>query len=362
MIANKKIGGKFILIKTGLADFRASTVKQPQAIWASAILTVVVFLILFSASVFGKSITVDIDGEKSSFFVFSKTVEDALHDSSITLSSEDEISSELTDELYNGQVLYINKAFPLTLTVNGDSRVLYSTEKTVSEFLSDNGIELSEYDILSVDKNTQASQNMNIVLSKADITYETVSEAIPFETRSVPNYSEQVGKTTLKSEGSEGLKETCYMVVMRNGELVSKQTVEEKIIKEPVDRVTEYGTIVPASVSRSGNVRAKNVITMTATAYDLSYESCGKSPGQKGYGITASGMKAQRGVVAVDPRVIPLGTKLYIESADGRYVYGNAVAADTGGAIKGNKIDLFMDTRAECLQFGRRTVNVYILE
>ena len=73
-------------------------------------------------------------------------------------------------------------------------------------------------------------------------------------------------------------------------------------------------------------------------------------------------MRAQRGVVAVDPRVIPLGTRLYIETADGSYIYGNAVAGDTGGAIKGNKIDLFMNSYSECMQFGRRTVNVYILD
>ena len=350
------------MIKTGLADFRANTVKQPQVIWASAILTVVVFLILFSASVFGKNITVDIDGEKSDFFVFSQTVEDALHDSSIKLNVKDVISSELGEKIYNGQVLYINRAFPVTLTVNGDERTLYSTKTTVSEFLSDNGIVLSEHDLLSVDKNAEMTHNMNIVLSKADITYETVAEAIPFKTVSVPNYSEQIGKTTVKSEGIEGLKEISYMVVKRDGEIISKEAVDEKIVKEPVNRVTEYGTVVPASVSRSGNVRAKSVLTMTATAYDLSYESCGKRPGQRGYGITASGMQARRGVVAVDPRIIPLGTKLYIESADGSFVYGNAVAGDTGGAIKGNKIDLFMDTRSECLQFGRRTVKVYILE
>jgi len=350
------------LIKTGLADFRANTLKQPQVIWASAILTVVVFLILFSASVFGKNITVDIDGKKSEFFVFSQTVEDALHDSSIKLDAKDVISSELSDSVYNGQVLYINRAFPVKLTINGDDTTFYSTGTTVSEFLSSNGIVLSEHDMLSVSENEKMSSNMNIVLTKADITYETVSEIIPRDTVSVPNHSEQIGKTTVKSEGSDGLKETSYMIVKRDGEVVSKEAVSEKILKEPVSRVTEYGTILPASLSRSGNVRATKVLTMTATAYDLSYESCGKRPGQRGYGITASGMYAQRGVVAVDPRVIPLGTKLYIETADGSFVYGNAVAGDTGGAIKGNKIDLFMDTRAECMQFGRRTVKVYILE
>lgn len=351
------------MIKTGLADFRANSASKTQIVWASAILTVVVFLILLSASVFGKNITVDIGGEQTNLFVFSDTVKDLLHDSSITLSEKDELSSELDEKVYDGQVLYIKKAFPVSLTVNGENRTIYSTKKTVASFLEENGIALSEYDILSVEKNALLTDNREITLKKADISYETVSEAIPFETRSVPNYSQQAGKTVVKSEGSEGLKEISYMVVMRDGELVSKEAVSEKVVKEPVARVTEYGTLTAASVSRSGeSIRYKNVLTMTATAYDLSYESTGKRPGQKGYGITASGLKAKRGVVAVDTSVIPLGTRLYIESADGRYVYGNAVAADRGSAIRGNKIDLFMDTRAECLQFGRRTVKVYILE
>ena len=132
-------------------------------------------------------------------------------------------------------------------------------------------------------------------------------------------------------------------------------------MKAPVNRVTEYGTILPASLSRSGSVRATNVLTMTATAYDLSYQSCGKRPGDRGYGITASGMRAQRGVVAVDPRVIPLGSKLYIETSDGSFVYGFATAEDTGGAIKGNKVDLFFPSNADCMNFGRRSVKVYVL-
>ena len=78
--------------------------------------------------------------------------------------------------------------------------------------------------------------------------------------------------------------------------------------------------------------------------------------------IAASGRAPAYGVVAVDPKVIPLGTKLYIEAVDGSWVYGYAVAGDTGGAIKGNKIDLFFNTHAECTRFGRRQAKVYVLQ
>ena len=90
---------------------------------------------------------------------------------------------------------------------------------------------------------------------------------------------------------------------------------------------------------------------MEATAYTDDVESQGKWVGQ-----TASGMKPQVGVVAVDPKVIPLGTKLYVEG------YGEAIAGDTGGAIKGNRIDLFMPTRSEASRFGRRVVRVRVVE
>ena len=95
---------------------------------------------------------------------------------------------------------------------------------------------------------------------------------------------------------------------------------------------------------------------MVATAYTAGPESTGKSPGMPGYGITYSGMRVRPGVVAVDPRVIPLGTYLYVEG------YGYSIAADTGGsAISGNRIDLYMERLADAYNWGRRTVKVYVL-
>ncbi|MDR1705832.1 MAG: G5 domain-containing protein [Clostridiales bacterium] len=96
-------------------------------------------------------------------------------------------------------------------------------------------------------------------------------------------------------------------------------------------------------------------INMSATAYTADYASTGKRPGDKYFGITASGLKAQVGVVAVDPSVIPLWTKLYIEG------YGFAVAGDTGSSVKGNIIDLYFDSSSEVREFGRRKRMVYIL-
>ena len=181
-----------------------------------------------------------------------------------------------------------------------------------------------------------------------------------------------------------GIRRITYEITTENGEEVSRKEVSSVVEKEPVNKIVETGTYVEskqstsskksastsssssASQSSSGGSSSKGfsyskVITCVATAYDLSYESCGKRPGDPNYGITASGMKAQYGVIAVDPRVIPLGTRLYVDGVDGSWTYGYCVAGDTGGGIGGNRIDLFYNSRAEALQFGRRQANVYIL-
>ena len=151
------------------------------------------------------------------------------------------------------------------------------------------------------------------------------------------------------------------MKVYENGKLIDEKTVDEIIVKEAVPEIVERGTKNVLTASR-GTFRYKQVMIMEATAYDLSYESTGKMPGDKWYGITASGTQARVGAVAVDPNVIPLGTKLYVESLDGTPDYGFCTAEDTGSAIKGYRIDLFFNTAEEVKNFGRRKVKVYILD
>ena len=378
----KKLGGSIILSKNFIAHIRAN-VSRLNLTTSVGILTLALFTILFSASVFGKSVTVNVDGDEKKMFIFGRTVSDALSHAGISVSENDELSNSLDEVLYNGQRVYVEKAFPISLSVNGVLQDVYTTGKSVSSFLAEKEIILSEHDVVTPSLNTHISENENIVLQKAEVSIVKENESIPFETKTVKNSALASGKTNVKTEGSNGLREVSYTVVRRNGELISKTICGTEIVKQPVDKVLESGTMVaqnttekksnatvskPAAVqatvaSRSGEQkRGKRVITMKATAYDLSFESSGVRPGQPGYGVTASGMKARYGVVAVDPKVIPLGTKLYIESVDGKFVYGDAVAGDTGGAIKGNRIDLFMNTRQECMNFGVRQVNVYILD
>jgi len=136
----------------------------------------------------------------------------------------------------------------------------------------------------------------------------------------------------------------------------AQKAAEQQKEQEAAQRVkASYTNDAPVSGVIDG-LDYTNVLVMSATAYTADYESTGKNPGDPGFGITYSGMKAQVGVVAVDPSVIPLGTKLYIEG------YGEAVAGDTGGAIQGNKIDLYFNSEWECTVFGRQQLKVYVLK
>jgi 3D (Asp-Asp-Asp) domain-containing protein len=168
------------------------------------------------------------------------------------------------------------------------------------------------------------------------------------------------------------LKEICQRMYNQGysdndegGKEIPIEEVSREILSEPVNRVIAVGTSDIASpvaklASRSGSVFDKSqarVITCVATAYDGSYETLGYSNPR-----TCLGKVPTVGTVAVDPKVIPLGTRMYIESVDGSYVYGECFAGDTGGAIKGNRVDLFMASRSQALAFGRKQVKVYILD
>jgi len=158
----------------------------------------------------------------------------------------------------------------------------------------------------------------------------------------------------LKAEGKPGESLVTWRVYYRNGKEVRRIKVREEVLEPPQPRIYEIGVhghiASRGAVGRSGAFRTAKVLEMHASAYTPH-----RSGGGTGTGRTATGLPAGYGLVAVDPRVIPLGTVLYIEG------YGMAIAADTGRAIRGRKIDLCYATRQQAIQFGRRTVRVHLL-
>lgn len=314
-----------------------------------------------------KTVTITIDGQSPKVITtMDKTVGLILAHNNIAVGELDVVSPPLASSLKNNQSITIARAFPINVTIGNERVVVETTSKTVAQVLKDNKIVLGELDIITPSLDSVVNKETKINITKVSEDMVTIREEIPFKTISAPNGSLTRGTTKVKTEGKVGEKELYYKVVCHNGEEVSREFTGEKIVTEPVNEVKEYGTSYYNPTTSRGDLNRSNfsyssVITCTATAYDLSFASCGKNPGDRGYGITASGMKAQRGVIAVDPRVIPLGTRLYIQSTDSYPDYGYAIAGDTGGAIKGYRVDLFMNSHSEAIRFGRRQVKVYIL-
>ncbi len=226
-------------------------------------------------------------------------------------------------------------------------------EKALGEYLSANAVILSSTNLSVVDKVEKT------VVSKA-VAYKDVTETeeVNFETIKKLNPSLEAGTTQVVQEGEYGEKSVTYKVKYQKGKEISREVISETITKEPIDKIVEYGNKNASANApvNTGKLDYKYVLTCNATAYDLSAEENGGYAGQ-----TATGVPLDKGVIAVDPKVIPLGSRVYIEALDGSWSYGYAVAADTGGAIKGNRVDLCYRTRYECIQFGRRPCRVYVL-
>lgn len=178
------------------------------------------------------------------------------------------------------------------------------------------------------------------------------------------------GTERVVQEGSDGVSTSVYEVVWSNGKQVSRQFVEE-LENTAVDEIVEYGTAAKTvtsadtltSVNQNADGSGTLVFASGATLNFSSAKSMTATAYTAGHGgadnYTATGTAVRVGTVAVDKNVIPLGTRMFIVTSDG-IVYGMAVAEDTG--VRGNKVDLYYDTYQQCINFGRRSCTVYILE
>ena len=263
-----------------------------------------------------------------------------------SLSKPDYQGSQ-SDRLYQ-----VNRAKTVIIVDADKTWTSCTLERTVRDLVNKerDKFSLRELDRVQPSLDSLIKDKMEIKVSRVMFKDETRAEKIAPDFKLVNDPNLIRGKMITEKAGKPGVKETTYRKFFINGKLSQTQKLKEKVITKPEPGVKKVGSRV-VTISRSG-YRGKRVLEMVATAYDAGPLSTGKSAD----GVTATGVKAKYGIVAVDPRVIPLGTRLFVEG------YGYAVAADTGGAIKGLRIDLFYESRKEALKFGRRKVKVYIIE
>ena len=306
-----------------------------------------------------------VDGEKLYDYVSpNTTVSDLLERTGVELNEYDVVSPELGSYLSSAQKVVIQRVKRVSVKIGEETKEYFTSKNTVGEFLEERGIDLNYHDIINIPADTELEIDNELEIIRVMRRIVKVETEIPFETKTISDTSMSISDSKIVTPGVNGIDCETYEVLMHNGVEIERELISKERTKEPVTQVKAVGAMAAGTkvLQKAQDFSYSRVISCNATAYDLSFQSCGKWPGGPGYGITASGTHAKYGTVAVDPRVIPLGTRMYIESADGSFVYGYCVAEDTGGAIKGNKVDLFFNSYSECMQFGRRSVNVYILD
>lgn len=236
-----------------------------------------------------------------------------------------------------GLYVYISRiTSDLTVRIDHSTAPYKSREATVGDALEKAGFKVDPLDIVEPSLDTELADDMEIRVQRVRIMTEKEEEATDFKTVEEEDTTMKKGESKTTREGKQGKDEVTYEVTYTSGEETARKEVDRRTLVEPVDKVVHVGVI--ETIDGFAYTRKE---TFQATAYT-------------GGGRTASGTRARVGEIAVDPRVIPLGTTVYVEG------FGLRVAEDTGGAVKGHIIDIYMGSRSECMRWGRRNVTVYL--
>ncbi|MGI9860969.1 G5 domain-containing protein [Moorella naiadis] len=289
-----------------------------------------------------KRAVVEVDGQKIVTRTFAPTVARLLEEKHITLGAEDVVTPALEAPVTKDIVITVQRAVSIKISVEGREQEVLTPPAPVAVVLKKAGVNLNPGDKVTPDPNATVGAGDTIKVIRVTTKTESIDKEIPYRVERRPDPQREKGTISLVQKGEKGLQRETYRITMEDGQEVNRELVSSETIKEPVPEVIAVGTIDTAS--REGRTfQFERVFWATATAYTHSGAA------------TASGAYPRVGTVAVDPAVVPLGTRLYVEG------YGFGIAQDIGSAIKGDRIDVFLDTEADTYRWGVRRVRVYIL-
>lgn len=330
------------------------------------------------------NVNLEADGNVKSVVFNEGTVADALKAANIKVDAADSVTPSAGTALEPDMKIKIQRWYKISINDAGKTVSKDVPEGTVAEALEFLGIKLSSTDKLNVKLNSNVEDNLKIKIDR--ITYKTVQSKKAINFKEVEKKTDELytGETEVETEGSKGTKLITSQETYVNGKLTSTKKIAEKTTKKAVNKVTLVGTATRPELStpsESENYFNKNAADSASFSSDSaaqtftdmngntvkylrSYTGSGTAYYAPAGSSTASGRPAQPGNVAVNPNLIPYGSKLYIVSNDGQVCYGYATAADTGGALFDGSaiVDLYYNTLSECTQFGRRDVTVYVIE
>lgn len=353
---------------------------------------------LLSQTVFAQTSYIITDGDRVTVHrSYSSDPYEVLTEAGIELEEEDTYETGYADGMNQ---ITVRRMQMVTVINRGAQSVIGTYGETTGSLLARMVITPGTGDTLSCSSETQTYDGMTIELVHTETRIEEEDTVVPYPVNYYEDPDLEPGAEIVLVAGQNGLTHVKSEVTYRNGKEVSRTVVQETVQTKPVTQLVIRGvdrTIMEqpadpepaeqaAPAASSGTASGSSSSGSSSSGgsrYDGSAETSGNvimtSSGEsytyvdvmtcsataytcEGYvGHTYSGTLARVGAIAVDPTVIPLGTKMYVVSNDGQYVYGYCVAEDIGGGIKGNKIDLYFDTYAECWDFGVRMCTVYIL-
>lgn len=331
-------------------------------------MTFMLLIMFYGTSI--KSVSVVVDGTENTFQTRESVLQHILDEQGISVGEHDRVSHSLEASMESGDRIVIEKAKPVQLTDGGQTKTVYTTGKTVDQLFADQKITLSELDKVTPSLDSVIDENSEVKIVRVNKDIEEIKEPIAFETVKKTEPKLIRGKEQVVQEGQEGVLLKKKEKVFEDGVLVSEQIVDEKVHTESVQKIIAVGTKNPVVVLSSSSPPIeemtksgvkfdyKQVINnVKLTAYSAGPASTGKDPDHPQYGITASGARVTEGrTIAVDPKVIPIGWWVYIEGL------GFRRAEDTGGAVKGNKIDVYFESHDYAVRFGtKQGATVYVI-
>ncbi|WP_302574905.1 G5 domain-containing protein [uncultured Acidaminococcus sp.] len=296
-----------------------------------------------------KIVSIKVDGQTITLQTRALTVQGALEEAGVVLQKADgyELVGE-EEKLNDGATIEVTRAMPVKVWKAGRTTEYTIGRKTVRDVLNAVGVDYKGFQVYpGLDTEVTPDMTIHIISPTNKLTTET--RDIPYEVEMRNNDNLPRGRQNVISPGQNGQEKVTYREIKVGSETV-RQELNREVLSEPVPEIVEVGTgnnLNMIETSR-GFVRYRSARTVEASAYTMAEGS--------GTGLTSTGVVPYHGVVAVDPDVIPYGTRMYIPG------YGFAVAADCGGAINGNTIDLFMEDYGDAISWGRRDVTVYFLE
>jgi resuscitation-promoting factor RpfB len=333
--------------------------RKTRFLFAAIVPALIVVLAITGFVSARKSVTLSVDGHTTQLMVQGGSVSSVLSQAGVEVTERDVVVPSLDAKVASGDEIVVRRAVPVTLDIGGQLIELEVVGETVADALVAAGADSPSS--ISVSPALDAPLERDMLISALDVfvRLEQETETLPVETVTREDRSLPTGSRVVVSEGEPGRLLRVYRTLVANGIEGRRVLTAEEIVAEQSPRVVAVGTAAktPVATGRTAASARPAAAKPPADGERRIVVATGYSAQQSGLSSrTATGTRAVRGAIAVDPSVIPLGTRMYVPG------YGYGVASDTGSAVRGSHIDLCFDTVAEAIAWGRRTVTIVVLD